>query len=221
MGSGGKPNPWYEWKSKAIYPTASAIKTAYLVELFTAHSTHLDEPLTGLAEVLGDDDHPALAPFNPATRAEIRRELAGASARRVGEVMMGKLHASNAVYNAAANVTTAVLGGPVNLTSKIHARDQEFAPIEVRRYMLAPRDRPGDNEASASALAAVLQRSPPRSAPLSGRGRPSQRSAGRSDPTTTRGSAHISLRRARSTPTPLPESGRAGGRRSRVRSSTL
>ena len=154
---GVEAEPWYEWKSGATYPTASAIKTAYLVELFAAHSANLDDPLPGLAGILGDDEHPALAPFRPETRVEIRRELADASARRVGEIMMGKRKATNAVYNAAANVTTAVLGGPDSLAAKIHAREPEFAPIQPRRYMLAPRDRPGDNEASAAALAAVLR----------------------------------------------------------------
>lgn len=150
--------PWYEWKSGVTYPTASAIKTAYLIELFAAHAQDLDGPLPGLAEVLGDDGHPALAPFGPEARVEIRRELGGASARRIGAIMMGQARASNAVYNAAANVTTAVLGGPSDLAAKIRARDPEFGPIQVRRYMLAPRDRPGDNEATAAALAAVLRR---------------------------------------------------------------
>jgi hypothetical protein len=150
--------PWYDWKAESTLPTASAIKTSYLVELFAAHAHRLDEPLPGLAAVLGEETHAALAPFDPATRDAIRKALAGASVRRIGAVMMGKEPASNAVYNAAASVTTAVLGGPAALTAKIHARDPEFGPIRARRYMLAPRDRTGDNEASAAALASVLRR---------------------------------------------------------------
>ena len=63
---------------------------------------------------------------------------------------------SNAVYNAAANLVTAFLGGPPELTGRIHARHPDFAGIASRRYMLAARDVTGDNEATAASLAAVL-----------------------------------------------------------------
>ena len=65
---------------------------------------------------------------------------------------------SNAVYNAAANVTTAVLGGPEKLTMLMRERDPAFAGLVSRRYMLAARDVTGDNEATAASLAAALQR---------------------------------------------------------------
>jgi hypothetical protein len=147
---------WYAWKADVPRPTASAIKTAYLMELFATFPKQLDKPLPGLTEFL-KDAHPAIAHFPAAQRAEIQRELAGASVRRIGEVMIGKSKASNAVYNAAANVTTAALQGPAALTKSLEARDPAFRAIQVRRYMLAARDVTGDNEATADALAAVLQ----------------------------------------------------------------
>ena len=103
-------------------------------------------------------DHPAVARFTPKQRAEVREALARASVRTIGKVMMGSEAAPNVVYNAAANVTTALLGGPEGLTRAIRARDPAFAGITVRRYMLAPRNVTGDNEATAEALAAVLGR---------------------------------------------------------------
>jgi hypothetical protein len=138
--------------------TASAIKTFYLIELFGRFTGALDQPLPGVAGVLADDAHPAIAHFTPEQRVEIRRELTGASVRRVGLVMMGTAPASNIVYNAAANLTTAALGGPEALTAAIRARDQAFAGVAARRYMLRDRRERGDNEAPALALAAAYQR---------------------------------------------------------------
>ena len=108
--------------------------------------------------MLADDAHPAISHFTPEQRAEIRRELIGATVRRVGLVMMGTAPASNIVYNAAANVTTAVLGGPEALTALIRKRDAAFAAVSARRYMLRNRRERGDNEAPAIALAALYQR---------------------------------------------------------------
>ncbi|WP_406694138.1 hypothetical protein V5E97_24135 [Singulisphaera sp. Ch08] len=148
---------FYTSDPRANLPTASAIKTAFLIELFARHASALDDSPPGLEAIL-KDDHPAVAHFTPAQRTEIREGLSGASVRRIGGVMMGSLPASNIVYNAAANVTTALLGGPEGLTRAIHDRDPAFAPIMVRRYMLADRRAKGDNEATPAALAAVLQR---------------------------------------------------------------
>lgn len=103
--------------------------------------------------MLADDAHPAISHFAPEVQDEIRRELGSASVRRVGEIMIGKTPAPNAVYNAAANVVTAVLGGPERLTAAIHRRDAAFRTVHVRRYMLRDRTQPGDNEATATALA--------------------------------------------------------------------
>jgi len=68
---------------------------------------------------------------------------------------MGSKRASNAVYNGAANLAIASLGGPAEATAKIRARDAAFGGVVVRRYMLAARTT-GDNEATPAALAAVL-----------------------------------------------------------------
>ena len=138
-------------------PTASAIKTAILVELFARFADALDQPPSGLDAIL-KDDHPAIAHFDPRQRDEIRKGLAAVTVRRLGGIMMGSVPASNLVYNAAANVSIALLGGPAGATRSIRDRDPAFAPIAVRRYMLADRKATGDNEATSAALAAVLQR---------------------------------------------------------------
>src|SRR5262249_11559241 len=101
------------------------------------------------------DKHPAGAPFAAKERAELRAAFAGATPRTVARIMMASQKTSNAVYNGAANVTIALLGGPAAATEKIHAR---WTPgIQVARYMLASRTRNGDNEATPAALAAVLR----------------------------------------------------------------
>jgi len=147
---------WLARDAATPRPTASAIKVFYLVELFAAHAGHLDDPLD-TAAVLADDAHPAIGHFTPEQRADIRRELGGASVRRVAQVMMGSAPASNAVYNAAANVITVALGGPEMLTARIHRRDPAFAGVAVRRYMLRDRREHGDNEATTAALARIWQ----------------------------------------------------------------
>ena len=154
--AGAAGRPWYVRDARAAYPAASVIKVAYLVEFFAAHAGGLDAPLPGIDAVLDDARHPALAPFSARQRADIRRALRGASVRRIGAIMMARVGAANHVYNAAANVVTAVLGGPRGLTRRIRARAAAFAPIAVRRYMLAARAR-GDNTTSAAALGAVVQ----------------------------------------------------------------
>lgn len=107
---------------------------------------------------VNDDAHPAIAHFTADDRADIWAEIAGATIRRIGQMMIRGTDLSNAVYNAAANVTTALLGGPEALTGLIHDRDPAFGGLTVRRYMLTTRDVTGDNEATAASLAAVLQR---------------------------------------------------------------
>jgi beta-lactamase class A len=154
---GTKGDAWYAWRADEVRPTASAIKAAFLVELFARYAADLDHTPPGLGAILRDD-HPAIAHFSAEGREEVRKGLSGASVRKIGGIMMGTAPASNLVYNAAANVATALLGGPEGLTKAIHARDSAFAPIVVRRYMLADRKARGDNEATAAALAAVLRR---------------------------------------------------------------
>lgn len=154
---GGVDGPWYQYKSRETRPVASSVKAFFLVELFDKYRGKLDSPLPGAAEIL-NDDHIAISHFKPAVRDEIRRELSAATVRRVGEVMIGKTEVSNEVYNAAANLTTAILGGPEALTAAIHRRDPAFESVEVRRYMLRDRTKPGDNEATAESLAALYQK---------------------------------------------------------------
>jgi len=148
---------WYARDADVSRPAASAIKTAYLIELFDAYADRLDAPLAGIDDAL-QPAHPAVVHFDEAQQEEIRRDLTSASVREIGHHMIRGTGVSNVVYNAAANVTTAVLGGPAELTRRIHARDAAFAGLVSRRYMLAARDVTGDNEATASSLAAVLQR---------------------------------------------------------------
>jgi hypothetical protein len=149
--------PIYQLAADRAMPAASVVKIAVLIELFAAHAGHLDDPLGADADaVLADDKHPAMAPFAAAGRGEVRAALRGATVRTVGAIMMGSKAASNAVYNGAANLAIASLGGPSEATAKIHARDATFGGVMVRRYMLASRTASGDNEATPASLAAVL-----------------------------------------------------------------
>ena len=149
--------PIYQRAADRAMPAASVVKTAILIELFAAHAGHLDDPLDAAVEaILSDDKHPAWAPFATAPRGEIRAALHAASVRTIGAIMMGSKRASNAVYNAAANLAIAALGGPAEVTAKILARDPAFGGVVVRRYMLTARTTGGDNDATPAALAAVL-----------------------------------------------------------------
>lgn len=148
---------WFEQNSTRPLAAASAIKTFFLVELYDEFHGMLDKPLPGALAILNDDRHPMLSPFSPKHRALIRRDLKGASIRRIGKVMMGTARATNAVYNAAASLVTAALGGPEALTKRIQKRDPAFRGVAVRRYMLTNRKTPGDNEAPAVALAVLYQ----------------------------------------------------------------
>ena len=149
--------PIYQRGADRVMPAASVVKTAILVELFAAHAGHLDEPLGAAADaVLADDKHPALAPFSKTQRTEIRTALRGATVRTVGALMMGSRQPSNAVYNGAANLTIALLGGPAEVSAKIRARDAAFGGVVVRRYMLVARTADNDNDATPAALATVL-----------------------------------------------------------------
>ena len=146
----------YEESAGVPRPAASSIKAAYLVEFFSDRAETLDESVPGAAQVVGDSEHPAITHFDPETQAEIREHLETANARTVGHHMIRGTGVSNAVYNAAANLVTAFLGGPSELTGRIHARHPDFSGIHSRRYMLAARDVTGDNEVTAASLTAVL-----------------------------------------------------------------
>ncbi len=147
--------PQLAWNVEATMPCASAIKAAYLVELFAAHADALDRPLPGADAVLADDQHPAVAHFTPAQRAVAQQALAGVSTRRLAEAMISSKGVDNLTYNVAANLVTACLGGPIWLQSKVHARDPLWRGLHVRRYMLTDRTVNGDNDATAHSLAAV------------------------------------------------------------------
>ena len=162
---GATGDPWYVRDAEVWRPAASAIKTAYLVELFDAYAGALDEPVAATAEIVSDPTHPALAHFTAVDQADVREHLTAATPRAIGRMMIRGTSVSNAVYNAAANVTTALLGGPEALTRRIHGRAPAFSGLAVRRYMLAARDVTGDNEATAASLAAVLQRIAARDVP--------------------------------------------------------
>jgi hypothetical protein len=164
LGKGAEAGIWvgdsegkvlFGYQSDVARPTASAIKTAYLMELFASNSDKLDKIPPGLDAIL-QDTHPAVSHFTPEQRLQIRRELSHASVRRIGRIMMGSDPAANVVYNAAANVATALLGGPKELTERIHGRSEAFRRIAVRRYMLADRKVNGDNTATPEALGSVL-----------------------------------------------------------------
>jgi hypothetical protein len=155
---GDRGEPWFELNAAQPAATASAIKTFYLVELFGSYRAALDQPPPGAAAVLEDDGHPAISHFSPEQRGEIRRVLGGASVRRIARVMMGSAGASNTVYNAAAKIVTAVLGGPEVLTKRIRERDPAFAGVTVRRYMLRDIGSGRSNDAPAAALAVLYQR---------------------------------------------------------------
>lgn len=147
--------PAYAWNADLPMPTASAIKAAYLIELFVEFAADLDAPLPGADALLADAAHPAVRDFRPPQRSTARRALGHASVRRVGEAMIQGKGVDNATYNLAANVVTAHFGGPSWLQARLHRRDRGFAGLHVRRYMLADRAVDGDNEATARALAAV------------------------------------------------------------------
>jgi hypothetical protein len=144
------------WNVEAPLPCASAIKAAYLVELFADRAGALDAPLPGAAAVLADAEHPAVAHFTAAQRATAAAALGTASTRRIAEAMITSSGVDNVTYNIAANLVTAYLGGPAVLEAKLHARDPEWRGLHVRRYMLASRTANGDNECTARSLAAVL-----------------------------------------------------------------
>ena len=149
--------PFIERNANVIMPSASAIKTFFLVEFFASHKDSLDAPVPAADKVLADDAHPAISHFTADQKQDIRKTLAGRSARELGEIMMGKAPASNVAYNAAANVIMAVSGGPERLTARIQARDPAFSKVFVRRYMLRDRNEHGDNETTAAALAALYR----------------------------------------------------------------
>ena len=158
--------PEVAWHARRPMPAASAIKVAHLIEVCaararalpgtTATTSALEEPLPGATATLDDPSHPAVAHFTPNQRATARHLLGDRTTLGVCEAMIHGRDVDNATYNLAANLVTAHLGGPGELTRRLHARDPRFAGVQVRRYMLADRRTHGDNEVTAEALSALL-----------------------------------------------------------------
>lgn len=147
--------PAYALDADVPMPAASAIKAAYLIELFAEFAGDLDAPFPGADKLLADAAHPAVRDYAAAQRATARRSLGHASVRAVGAAMIQGKGVDNATYNLAANLVTAYFGGPSWLDARLHQRAPALRGLHVRRYMLADRVANGDNEATARALAAV------------------------------------------------------------------
>jgi hypothetical protein len=147
--------PAFAWNVDQPMPTASAIKAAYLVELFAEFADNLEAPFPDADKLLSDAAHPAVRDFPAAQRATARKALSKASVRAIGEAMITGKGVDNATYNLAANLVTAHFGGPAWLEARLHQRDPSWQGLHVRRYMLANREEHGDNEATARSLAAV------------------------------------------------------------------
>ncbi len=82
---GGPEGPsWYERGADRMLASASSIKVAYLAELFASMEGRLDEPLSGLDQIVADPEHPGIVHFAPDVRAEIARTMRGASVRAHG-----------------------------------------------------------------------------------------------------------------------------------------
>jgi hypothetical protein len=149
--------PALAWNAEEMMPTASAIKVALLIELFTAFANDLEQPLPGASAVLADRTHPAVAHFSPGQRTTAQQILGTASVRRVGEVMIGAENVDTYTYNIAANLVLAHFGGPAASSRRLHERTPAWEDVHVRRYMLADRVRDGDNEATAHAMSSLHQ----------------------------------------------------------------
>ena len=158
LGPGGRAAVWLgaaggaptlAWNVETPMPCASAIKAAYLVELFAARADGLEAPLPGAAELFADARHPAIAHFSPAQQETARQALAAASTRRIAEAMISGRGVDNATYNVAANLVTAFCGGPSFLDAKLHGRQPEWADHTIIRSITPA--RPAIQRASRSA----------------------------------------------------------------------
>ena len=153
----------FHHNSQRELPTASAIKSFLLFELFAHYGSELDrERRTDISAILKNKKHPAIAHFGQAHQQEIVDELQHISIKQLGSIMIdstdraGKPY-SNIVYNAAANVAIALLGGPSATTVSVQQRHDAFRKVHFRRYMLARRNVTGDNTATPVALATLFQ----------------------------------------------------------------
>jgi hypothetical protein len=149
--------PVLAWNAEEWMPTASAIKVALLIELFTAFAQNLEQPLPGAAAVLADRSHPAVAHFSPGQRTTAQQELGTASVRRMGQVMIGVPGIDTFTYNLAANLVIAHFGGPAAITKRLQERTPAWQDLRIQRYMLSDRAAAGDNEATAHAMSSLHQ----------------------------------------------------------------
>lgn len=155
----GQPNGeiWFAYNSNTIRPAASAIKTAILIEFFDERIDSLDAPVPDLDTILDNPKSSAIGHFTPEQKAAARTELRGLTARQLAEAMIHKEHIqTNAAYNGATNVAIEYLGGPQALTDRIRRRFPNSDGLQIARYMLADRQKNGDNLLTANSLAAVL-----------------------------------------------------------------
>jgi len=149
---------WYRQNAEVVRPAASAIKTALAIEFFADRIDSLDEPVEKIDAIVNDPDADAIRHFDAEQKIAARQDLPGLSARQMVEAMLHKKHVnSNAAYNSAANVIIEYLGGPTEVTQRIHRRFPSAKELVIARYMLADRNSTGDNLLSADALATVLQ----------------------------------------------------------------
>ena len=153
----------YQLNAETKMPAASAIKTAILIEFFSKYRHDLSISPKEASGILSDPIHSAIAHFSDRAKKEIAADLAGASVKRLGHIMIDRHDESGSkyssvTYNAATNLAIALLGGPAKTTQAIHARDPAFTGITVNRYMLADRKTTGDNTATPLALASLHQK---------------------------------------------------------------
>ncbi|WP_425399840.1 serine hydrolase [Aeoliella sp.] len=139
----------------AKMPTASSIKAALLIELFAMHEKSLDAPPESVVSIFSNAEHPAFVHYDRQERRQSRKALTDISVAALGKQMIRVGDGPNKVYNGAANVVIALLGGPEKATARIRKRNEQFAGHTVNRYMLADRNATGDNTATAQSLAAV------------------------------------------------------------------
>ncbi|MCH2182461.1 MAG: hypothetical protein MK108_10690 [Mariniblastus sp.] len=153
----------FHHNSQRELPAASSVKSILLLELFNRYAEELDQqPRQDIAAIVQNRKHPAVAHFSERSQQEIAAELSVVSIKQLGSILIdskdpsGKTY-SNIVYNGAANVAIALLGGPAAATAQMQQRHDAFQGVHLRRYMLARRNVTGDNTATPFALATLFQ----------------------------------------------------------------
>lgn len=145
----------YARHAEQVFPAASAIKTALMVEAFGAPDAALDLPPAELAALCADLTHPLWAPLSEELAARARTALSPLSLFALGDTAMRGTAVTNVTYNAAGSLLMAFAGGPEAATQAIASRSPRYSELVCRRYFLAARDA-GDNTATPRALGALL-----------------------------------------------------------------